>query len=123
MEITNEAVIPLAKCKKTHKLFGIRTAKLSHQNWDMTWAFPIKENSAKREGYDKVFVQGSVNISETYPGCPYCGAMSWVSCGVCKRLTCLSPNARTFTCEWCETKGKVSWGGYGGFDIYANSDA
>lgn len=42
-----EAVIVLAKCAHSHKTYGIRVEKNGKDNWNVTWAFPIKESSAK----------------------------------------------------------------------------
>ena len=50
----NEAVVLIAKCGERHKTYGMRLEKTGHDRWLTTWAFPIKESSAKREGYDKV---------------------------------------------------------------------
>ena len=47
-----EAVIVLAKCGESHKTYGMRAERHGKDNWLITWAFPIKETSAKREGYD-----------------------------------------------------------------------
>ena len=52
----NEAVVLIAKCGESHKTYGMRLEKTGHDRWLTTWAFPIKESSAKREGYDKVQV-------------------------------------------------------------------
>lgn len=46
----NEAVVLIAKCGERHKTYGMRLEKTGHDRWLTTWAFPIKESSAKREG-------------------------------------------------------------------------
>lgn len=73
MSEMREAVVVLCKCGKTHKTYGIRTEKTLGKRWNMTWAFPIKESTGKREGYDKTSISGDVVMTSEYPGCPYCG--------------------------------------------------
>lgn len=43
-----EARIVLCKCQEGRKLFGLRMEQYENY-WNATWAFPIKESSAKRE--------------------------------------------------------------------------
>lgn len=50
MKELNEAVVVLSKCAEVHKTYGIRAERISHNAWQFTWAFQIKEASAKREG-------------------------------------------------------------------------
>ena len=63
----NEAVVLIAKCGESHKTYGMRLEKTGHDRWLTTWAFPIKESSAKREGYDKVQVKGDISFADDYP--------------------------------------------------------
>ena len=80
MDKCNEAVIVLCKCGEVHKTYGIRAEKTCKDNWTFTWSFPIKEDAANREGYDKSAVKGSISFSDEYPGCPYCGGHNWTVC-------------------------------------------
>ncbi len=59
-EGANEAVIVLCKCGNHHQTYGIRAEKLGHDSWTFTWAFPIKEVAAKREGFDKSSIKGKI---------------------------------------------------------------
>ena len=103
-----EATVALCKCGKTHKVYGVRFEKAGKKHWKYTWAFPIKESTAKHEGYDKTSIVGVIEPTNDYPGCPYCKAQSFVICS-CGRLNCdnTSGLGGLFTCEWCGTTGKL----------------
>ena len=119
MSELKEAVIVLAKCAHSHKTYGMRVEKNGKDNWNVTWAFPIKESSAKREGYDKTTVKGNIQFSNEYPGCPYCGGTELTVCS-CGHLGCTVVNNGIYTCEWCGSQGQL--GGYGGEAITAGMD-
>lgn len=119
MSKVNEAVIVLAKCGDRHKTYGMRVEKTGKDQWLVTWAFPIKESAAKREGYDKTTVRGSIVFSDDYPGCPYCGRKELTLCS-CGHLNCTVTSNGVFTCEWCGTQGQL--GAYTGEAITAGMD-
>ena len=122
MRNANEAVIVLCKCIKTHKTFGIRTEKAGRNHWVFTWAFPIKETAAHREGYDKTTVGGEIEFDEEFPGCPYCGDNSgFTLCPICNKLRDCYGEDEIVPCEWC---GFVASGmsDYNGEDIRAGAD-
>lgn len=116
-----EARIALCKCKEGRRAYGVRFEKVG-EGWKYTWAFPVKEASAKREGYDETKIIGNIGPDANYPGCPYCGAKSFVIC-VCGKLNCNNVNApnANFTCDWCGTSGKLS-GGYDGSGFGSGGD-
>ena len=95
-----EAAIILAKCSKDGQTFGIRTQKMSDGDWWRTWAFPIDEKRAQREGYDVTKVNGNMYYTKEYPGCPYCGTKSFVQCNKCHGITCLKEET-SLPCQWC----------------------
>ncbi len=117
----NEAVIVLCKCAKRYKTFGIRAEKTGRDHWDFTWAFPIKDETAHREGYDRTTVGGDIDFTEEYPGCPYCGNYGFVLCPRCNKISCGYESDRIQPCEWC---GFVPSGitDYTGEDIRAGMD-
>jgi hypothetical protein len=119
----NEAVIALCKCKESKKLYGVRFEKTGVGTWQYTWAFPIKESTAQREGYNAANLTGSIEPTADYPGCPYCGAQYFVVCP-CGKLNCnvAAENilGRQFTCEWCGLSGQIS--AYGGEGIQTGRD-
>lgn len=114
-----EAVVILCKCGEVHKTYGIRAEKTATNKWKFTWAFPIKEASAKREGYDKTTIGGDISYNAEYPGCPYCGQRGFTVCG-CGHLNCTILKNGIFTCEWCGSQGTLE--DYDGGDIKAGTD-
>lgn len=116
----NEAAVILCKCGQTHRTYGIRVERTSEKKWTMTWAFPIKESTGKREGYDRTPVSGDVVMSSEYPGCPYCGHRSLTVCS-CGHVSCTHTIGNIFTCEWCGSQGEIV--DYTGGVITAGADA
>lgn len=114
-----EARIAMCKCKETKKLYGVRMQR-EGSGWKYTWAFPIEEKSAKREGYHDTELMGSIEPDEEYPGCPYCSTKYFVVCGGCKKLNCNVGVGNTFKCEWCGMSGTL--GGFYGDGIAAGGD-
>jgi hypothetical protein len=107
-----DAVIAVCKCPETKKTYGIRIEKWEANQWEMTWAFPIKEDSARREGYDSTTVSGHVTASAEFPGCPYCQSTNIVVCGSCGKIFC-NTGGENHKCPWCGTIGKLDTGGGG----------
>ncbi len=96
-----EAAVLLAKCQRTKKIYGIRTQRMSDGDWWRTWAFPVDESRAHKEGYDATRVQGNLYCTEEYPGCPYCRTKGFVLCNRCKKISCWN-GENQLTCPWCE---------------------
>ena len=119
MEI--EAAVAMCKCKESHKVFSVRYEKVKPDLWKYTWAFPVREDTAKREGYDSTLIKGMIIPEENYPGCPYCGSKYFVVCS-CGKLNCKTPkpNSNEFTCEWCGMTGIL--GVYEGAGIQSGGD-
>jgi hypothetical protein len=115
----NEAVIAVCKCKENKKMYGVRFEKTGTNDWQYTWAFPIKEDSAKREGYAGTTINGNVGPAPDYPGCPYCGTKYFVVCQ-CGKLNCNISAGGRFTCEWCGLTGELT--AYGGDGIATGKD-
>lgn len=103
-----EARVALCKCSETNQTYGVRFEK-SDDGWKYTWAFKIKESSARRENYDRTVLQGDLTLGEDYPGCPYCGAKYFIVC-TCGKLSCNSINRKSnsVTCEWCGETGTIT---------------
>lgn len=102
-----EVAIAVSKCLTTKKLYGIRFEKLQSNGWEFNWAFPIKAESAQREGYDKTVIKGTISQAEEYPGCPHCGSKGFFLCS-CGKLNCWDGNKRMVTCSWCDRSGELS---------------
>lgn len=98
-----EAAVILAKCPKKKKLYGMRVQKMSDGDWWRTWAFPVEEKRAHKEGYDMTRVQGSLYYTKEYKGCPYCEAKSFVQCSGCSKIFCWNGEEQ-MTCPWCNGK-------------------
>lgn len=92
-----EARIALCKCGKSQKIHGVRFERYQ-TGWKYTWAFPIKEGSAKRENYDSTILKSDLIRDENYPGCPECGALAFMICSGCGKLNC---NLGVPKCNWC----------------------
>lgn len=98
-----EANVVLSKCSKQNRIFGIRIEKRGG-DWIRTWAFKIDETQAKKEGFDKTVITGSLNADPNYPGCPHCGADTFVRCGTCGKISCLQFGNTSAHCYWCGTR-------------------
>lgn len=103
-----EARIALCKCKESKRAYGVRFEKVGN-GWKYTWAFPVKEESARRERYDKTQIVGNISPDVNYPGCPFCKTKCFVICS-CGKLNCNNGNSSIFTCDWCGATGKLSEG-------------
>ena len=101
-----KAIIVLAKCPDHRKTFGMRTQQMSDGDWWRTWAFPIDEKRAAREGYGCESIHGNLYATDEYPGCPYCGAISFVQCHKCHRFSCWD-GRELFNCPWCGATGRT----------------
>jgi hypothetical protein len=98
-EILN-VVIVLARCRGTGKLFAIRFEEKVAGQWQADWAFPVKEDIAKREHFDRGEITGSFNFAPTYPGCPVCRARTCFRCS-CGKVGCWNTEEKQVTCPWC----------------------
>ena len=103
-ELVRQATIVMAKCRRSKQPFGIRTEQRTDGVWYCTWAFKLSEKSAANEGYSDTSVSGTVDLTDEYPGCPYCGSSGWFSCGRCGKLTC-NDGESYVTCSWCGNSG------------------
>lgn len=106
-EDVREANVVMAKCRTSQRPYGIRIEKRMNGTWYCTWAFKLSEKAGSNEGYGDNMISGRVDIDPEYPGCPYCGATGWVSCGNCKKLTCYSGEETRFKCAWCGNSGEL----------------
>ncbi len=99
-----DAAVLVAKCQNTKQTFGMRAEKKG-RGWELTWAFPIREQSAKRENYP-TSVSGQIDFSDEYPGCPYCERSGFVHC-ICGKIACYG-GEESYTCPWCGHTGGVT---------------
>ena len=114
-----EGKVAVCKCKSGKRSYGVRFEKMSGI-WTYTWAFPLKETDAKREGYDTTTIDGMIEMLPGYPGCPYCGAQAFIVCGACGKLGCKNIESGVFTCDWCGESGEII--AYDGAGIKSGND-
>lgn len=72
----NAAVI-LQKCGKTGKTFGIRVQQMDDGEWYRTWAFPMDEARAGREGYSGTKLNSMLPETPEYPAAPIAEARAF----------------------------------------------
>lgn len=69
-----DALVGIAKCPHAGQVYGVRI-EIEKNKWTATWAFAIKPEIAKREGYTANQFPSNLIYSKEYPGCPYCHRM------------------------------------------------
>ena len=99
-------VVVLARCSDSKTLFGVRFERKDASGWAGTWAFPLRESTATREGYDRTSISGSFSLDPSYPGCPSCRARAFFRCG-CGKVGCWDGERRKVTCPWCGMTGEL----------------
>lgn len=100
------AVIIVAKCRKTKEEFAIRCEQ-KNTGWHLTWAFCLNAKTIKNENYDKTNISGVIVIDNEYPGCPHCKAGGFFQCGVCKKISCCDHEAKSVKCHWCGNEAEL----------------
>jgi hypothetical protein rflaF_15811 len=96
-----EASVIVMKCGITKKLSGVRVQKMEDGDWYRTWAFPLKEKTASREGYSQTQIHGSLRKTDDYPGCPHCGSKGFYLCYKCNKVVCWNGIDSNGVCPWC----------------------
>ena len=114
-----EARIAVCKCGEAKKTYGVRFERFG-EGWKSTWAFPLEESSARRQGYEDTELKGNLFLDNKYPGCPYCHTRSFIVCDDCHKLNCNIGDSELFTCEWCGIEGVLS--DYEGSGVAAGGD-
>lgn len=105
MEQKINAQIILCKCSKAQGIYAMRAEEALKNKWKINWAFAITAKRAQSEKYNSSQINGSFDLADEFPGCPFCGNMSFFSCGTCGKLTCWDGVTKTVKCAHC---GKVS---------------
>ena len=105
---TRGVAVVLGRCAKRLASYGMRMERQSQSTWIATWAFPIREAIAKREGYDRVQLNGSFQTGKEFPGCPHCEAKGFFRCGSCGAIACWDAESIGVTCPTCHTAGELS---------------
>jgi hypothetical protein len=102
-----KVVIVMAKCTLSMRDFGIRFEEKSSGQWVGDWAFDIKAEAARREGYDSNLITGTFEMAVTYPGCPSCEVGGIAQCS-CNQVSCWDLKQTTHKCPGCGVKSKIS---------------
>jgi hypothetical protein len=100
-------VIVIGRCNRSKQGFGIRFERASASQWTATWAFPIRDAVAKREGYASSQISGAFAFDSGYPGCPHCQTRGIFKCA-CGKVACWDGESKTVTCPWCGVRGELS---------------
>ena len=104
---TRNVVIVMGRCSRSKQSFGIRFQRREPSQWAGTWAFAIKDQAAKKEGYEKTRVEGEFLFDPTFPGCPHCSSHAFFVCE-CGKLACMQSESRRVTCPWCNRTADVT---------------
>jgi hypothetical protein len=100
-------VIVMGRCMLSKQGFGVRFESRGSEQWTATWAFPIKEEAARREGYEKTRMAGKFTVEQTFPGCPHCTAQRFWVCQ-CGKLACWNGESRRVICPACAQAGELT---------------
>ncbi len=101
-------VIVAARCSQNLSGFGIRFERCGEALWLATWAFALNETAARREGYDRSEISGTIRLDSGYPGCPHCARKMVMCCGSCRKVSCWDGASEIVTCPWCRNRLKVA---------------
>ena len=99
-------MVILGRCRLEKRSFGVRMETADPGHWQGTWAFAMKEETARREGYDRAEVTGSFGFAPGYPGCPFCKAPGIVRCR-CDMVSCWDGETREVHCPWCGRTSRI----------------
>jgi DNA-directed RNA polymerase subunit RPC12/RpoP len=105
-KLSNKAFAIMAMCEETKEPFGITVDPQQEECYAFAWAFKIKKDQAKREGYDKTHVRGTVMYDPNFNGCPHCGAKNFYICSRCGKVVCYH-GQESVTCPNCGATSMV----------------
>ena len=104
-KLSKDAFAIMAVCEKTREPFGI-TIDPRQDCYAFAWAFKIKKEQAKREGYDKRHVHGAVMYDDNFNGCPHCGSKQFYICNRCGKVVCYH-GQEYVTCPNCNSSSTL----------------
>lgn len=107
-------VIVMGHCSRSRETFGMRFEEQGQGRWIADWAFQVRDNLAKKEGYDQGDIKGSFGFDSEYPGCPYCKNIGLIHCPRCGKESCYDDHSSTARCGWCGFSGPIGEGSVGG---------
>jgi hypothetical protein len=123
--MSKKCAVILAKCQKTKNDFGTRVEhqmlKIDNRNipaWMATWTFKMKTdadiNSSGASSQQNL--EGDIILSDSYPGCPYCGNTMFLVCGECGKSFCSGKDQRDIVCPSCNKHLNRIVGGVNGIE-------
>jgi uncharacterized protein YegL len=74
------AAIGIAKCPKHGKIYGVLIEEHG-KKWYAKWAFAIRAEVAKREGFTEQSFPSDIQYAKEYPGCPHCNKFEKLKTG------------------------------------------
>lgn len=104
--ISDNAFAVISYCPEAKKTYGISVDPIAKMRFRFVWAFKIGAEQAHREGYDSKTVTGSVELDNSFPGCPYCKSKQFLFC-TCGAVMCWHGQS-VVTCPKCGLTGEVS---------------
>lgn len=103
MQEMPNVVVVMARCISTGENFGVRVEEFAPGAWKADWAFAIKEEKARKEGYHENEIKGEFAFARPYPGCPYCTRKALVRCS-CNTVYCWDGDSKQIDCKVCGKK-------------------
>lgn len=104
------AIVITPICPLSHGVYGVRL-ELRGNTWFRTWAFPMKPDTADREGFKSKTDLSNMGTDSTFQGCPYCKSKALIHCDGCGKIYCYKGEKKT-TCPSCGSTGEVYQGGW-----------
>lgn len=104
--LSKNAFAVLGMCSRVNQPFGMTVDPISRSQMKIVWAFKISADKARREGYDKTSMRGSVVFDDEFPGCPYCESHDFYVCGNCGTVVCFN-NEEHVKCPKCGNESDV----------------
>jgi hypothetical protein len=104
-----EVVVVVAWCQRHRgRQFGNRVERVAHEpaQWAFTWAFPLGDGEARREGYQDR-IAGTFAMTSDYPGCPHCRATAFYLCSNCGTVACWDGESNWVECPSCGRGGPL----------------
>lgn len=100
------AEVLLGRCRLGRGAIGLRVEERGDAVWHITWSFPLDEKRARREGYERRVINGTIGVDSEVVCCARCEAKSIVKCGSCGKVTCWA-GGPTSKCLWCGVEAMV----------------
>jgi hypothetical protein len=109
-----ENLLVTARCSQSKKPFLIRFERQGKSAWIARTATPLSEQRLRNPALQGTEIQGKIQISGEYPGCPHCGAgLLWLDKSCNSRVNCWNGADPNVSCPWCGSTGRIVKGAIG----------